>query len=177
MIVTCFRKKYAGILSEKEILGSKHVNRCLKLLRFVVAFQFLYFLFLHMTLRKLTRAVIRCRQKVGLAQAYAASHLPASAYQIRHGVFMEYCRHGMCAHCKEVDYSLLKIVVPISCFRSDFENRWIKMLLDSESDFNFTNSMRERDYVSCSRRSYVNLIRKIFRAKILVTVQVLQKVD
>ncbi|KAL3514557.1 hypothetical protein ACH5RR_027274 [Cinchona calisaya] len=68
----------------------------------------------------------------------------------------------MCAHCKEVDYSLLKLVVPISCFWSDFENRWIKMLLDSENNFDFMNSMKERDYVSCSGRSYANLKRKIF---------------
>ncbi|XP_027090810.2 CST complex subunit CTC1 isoform X2 [Coffea arabica] len=125
LTVTCFRKKFAGILSEKEILGSKH--------------------------------------EVGLAQTYTNSHLPASAYQMRHGVFLEYCRHGSCAYHKEEDYSHLKLVVPISCLWSDFENRWIKMLLDSEDEFDIINSRREKYYLSCCGKSYANLIRKTFQ--------------
>ncbi|KAL3505216.1 hypothetical protein ACH5RR_035057 [Cinchona calisaya] len=127
LIVTCFRKKFAGILSEKEILGSKH--------------------------------------KVGLAQSYATSNLPASAYLIRpHGVFVEYCKHGLCAYGNKGDYSLLKLVVPISCFKRYFENRWVKMLLDREKDFDIMGSIEQRNSLSCCGRSYAKLLREIFQS-------------
>ncbi|KAL0360789.1 UNVERIFIED_CONTAM: CST complex subunit CTC1 [Sesamum radiatum] len=77
LVVSCFRKKFAGILPEKAILGSKH--------------------------------------KEGLAQEYASSHLPLSAFQSRHGVLVEFCRHDSCSVGKEEQYFHLRLKKSLSC--------------------------------------------------------------
>ena len=117
LVASYFRKKFAGILSEKEILGSKHVNYFfMKPHFFTCSIVFICFS------DKLIWMVARCYQKGGLVEMYAVSQMPLSKHQSRviwfffwivlfllyfsficlysfflqPGVFMEFCKHDSC---------------------------------------------------------------------------------
>ncbi|KAH6776509.1 hypothetical protein C2S52_014070 [Perilla frutescens var. hirtella] len=127
LVVSCFRKMLAGILSEKEILGSKH--------------------------------------KEGLAQKYASLHLPLSAFQIRHGVLLEFCRHDLCSGGKEVDYGYLRLVLPIANLLSYCEVSWKKVFNSQENSPNFMGGINQKTYLCCGGKSYEQSIRRVLRSE------------
>ncbi|CAI9116604.1 OLC1v1017797C1 [Oldenlandia corymbosa var. corymbosa] len=127
LTVACFQKKFAGILSKEEILGSEH--------------------------------------KVGLVQTYATSCLPASAYQKRYGLFMEYSKHSLSNRVEDEDYSLMKLAVPVSYFRSYVAIRWTEGIRGQEDDFNVMSKLAQRNYLSCGGGSYTMLTRRIFQSE------------
>ncbi|XP_044475168.1 CST complex subunit CTC1 isoform X4 [Mangifera indica] len=124
LVVSCIRKKFCGILSEKEILGSKH--------------------------------------RKGVAQMYASSHLPSSVIRARHGVFTELCKHESCGCGNEPYCGNLKLVLPISCFTYHCEAKWIKMLLQSDSDQHLSCENCLISSLSSSGKSYSRSKRRIF---------------
>ncbi|KAI3465390.1 hypothetical protein Pfo_022053 [Paulownia fortunei] len=123
LVVSCFRKKFSGILSEKEILGSKH--------------------------------------KEGLAQKYASSHLPLSAFKFRHGVLLEFCKHDLCYGGKEAHYGHLRLVLPIANLISYCDASWKKILDDQENFSDFVGGINQKKPLSCGLRSYVQSIRRV----------------
>ncbi|KAL8523974.1 hypothetical protein ACS0TY_013800 [Phlomoides rotata] len=123
LVISCFRKKFTGILSAKEILGSKH--------------------------------------KEGLAQKYARLHLPSSAFQLRHGVLLEFCRHDLCFEGKEVDYSHLRLVVPIANLISYCEASWKEVLNEHENNSDFTGRIIQNKPQWCSGRTFVKSIKRV----------------
>ncbi|XP_011083799.1 CST complex subunit CTC1 [Sesamum indicum] len=127
LVVSCFRKKFAGILPEKVILGSKH--------------------------------------KEGLAQEYASSHLPPSAFQFRHGVLVEFCRHDSCSVGKEEHYFHLRLVLPIANLISYCEISWKKILVNRENFSDFVGDINQKKPLSCGGRSYVQSIRRVLRTE------------
>ncbi|KAF5740713.1 CST complex subunit CTC1 [Tripterygium wilfordii] len=128
LVVSCFRKKFAGILSEKEILGSKH--------------------------------------KEGMAQMYARSHLPQSAFQVRHGVFKELTKHDSCGcGCANEPYCAnLKLVAPTTVFLHWCEAMWTKTLLQSRNNCHALCDEEGFNLLTCDRRSYRQSLRKTFRS-------------
>ncbi|KAL0288373.1 UNVERIFIED_CONTAM: CST complex subunit CTC1 [Sesamum angustifolium] len=127
LVVSCFRKKFAGVLPEKAIFGSKH--------------------------------------KEGLAQEYASSHLPLSAFQFRHGVLVEFCRHDSCFVGKEEQYFHLRLVLPIANLISYCEISWKKILVNRENFSDFVGDINQKKPVSCGGRSYVQSIRRVLRTE------------
>ncbi|KAL0438659.1 UNVERIFIED_CONTAM: CST complex subunit CTC1 [Sesamum latifolium] len=127
LVVSCFRKKFAGILPEKAILGSKH--------------------------------------KEGLAQEYASSHLPLSAFQFRHGVLVEFCRHDSCSVGKEEQYFHLRLVLPIANLISYCEISWKKILVNRENFSDFVGDINQKKPLSCGGRSYMQSIRRVLRTE------------
>ncbi|KAL0325645.1 UNVERIFIED_CONTAM: CST complex subunit CTC1 [Sesamum radiatum] len=127
LVVSCFRKKFAGVLPEKAIFGSKH--------------------------------------KEGLAQEYASSHLPLSAFQFRHGVLVEFCRHDSCSVGKEEQYFHLRLVLPIANLISYCEISWKKILVNRENFSDFVGDINQKKPVSCGGRSYVQSIRRVLRTE------------
>ncbi|CAK9177344.1 unnamed protein product, partial [Ilex paraguariensis] len=150
LVISCFRKKFAGILSEKEILGSKHPV--------VPSFTVSYY-------AELMWTVARCYQKEGLAQKFARSHLPLSNFHVRHGVFMEYCKHDSCGCGNELSYGHLKLAVPISNFISHCETSWTKLLLEWETDLDLIGDDNLYCPISCEGRTYGPSIRRILHGE------------
>ncbi|KAG8389990.1 hypothetical protein BUALT_Bualt01G0036800 [Buddleja alternifolia] len=127
LVISSFRKKFAGIISDKEILGSKH--------------------------------------KEGLAQKYASMHLPLSAFEFRHGILVEFCKHDLCSSDNEVDYGNLKLVLPISNLITYCEALWKKILDDWENCVDFWGGINQKQPISCDGRSYPQSIIKVLRTR------------
>nr|GMD89025.1 CST complex subunit CTC1 isoform X1 [Ipomoea batatas] len=100
LLIASFKRKFNGILSMKEILGSKN--------------------------------------KEGLAQLYARSRLPVSAFFPQRGIFMEFCKHDRCACGSEVNY-----------FHSSLER-----------DYDIMGWKDQCNSISCGSRDHVQLIRR-----------------
>nr|GME09282.1 CST complex subunit CTC1 isoform X2 [Ipomoea batatas] len=100
LLVASFKRKFSGILSMKEILGSKN--------------------------------------KEGLAQLYARSRLPVSAFFPQRGIFMEFCKHDRCACGSEVS----------------------SLWSDQERDYDIMGWKDQCNSISCGSRDYVQLIRR-----------------
>ncbi|XP_019174090.1 PREDICTED: CST complex subunit CTC1 isoform X2 [Ipomoea nil] len=130
LLIASFKRKFSGILSMKEILGSKN--------------------------------------KEGLAQLYARSRLPVSAFFPQRGIFKEFCEHDRCACGSEVNYfhsSLLFHghhfqVVPFSNLISYCESIWMKMWSDQERDYDIMGWKDQCNSISCGSRDHVQLIRR-----------------
>ncbi|XP_057973338.1 CST complex subunit CTC1 isoform X2 [Malania oleifera] len=129
LVIVCLRKKFSGILSDKEILGSKH--------------------------------------REGLAQVYASSHLSSSVFQSRHGVFKEFCKHGLCGCCNESGFDELKLVVPILNFLHHCETTWTRAQLQLENDSRISSYKNQHSPRSCNckGRSYSQSIRRVFSSE------------
>ncbi|KAL6548854.1 hypothetical protein OROHE_008699 [Orobanche hederae] len=128
LVISGFKKKFAGILSEKDILGSKH-----------------------------------CSQKEGLAQKYASSHLPLSAFQCRQGIMLEFCKHLICGDAKEAQYSHLRLVLPIANLISYCEASWKKILDGPEEFSKFVGCTTPEKALSCGGRTHAQSLRSVLR--------------
>ncbi|KAK6245301.1 hypothetical protein SCA6_008391 [Theobroma cacao] len=128
LLVSCFQKKFSGILSGKKILGSKHFTA------------------------DLTWIVSRYFQKKGLAQMFASSHLPSSVFRARHGVLMEFNKHESCGCASEPYHGNLKLVVTISSFIHHCETLWIKTL--SQLDIVHPRSCGGKSYPPSKRKTF-----------------------
>ncbi|XAR61841.1 hypothetical protein NMG60_11016366 [Bertholletia excelsa] len=137
LLVSSLRKKFSGILDEKEILGSKH----------------------------LIWTFARCYQREGMVQIFAASHLTSSVYCSRYGVLREYCKHDSHGCGNEPKYCQLKLVVPISSFLSYCEATWMKMLLSFEIDSDFIYPHDSYCLPSCEELSYKQSMRRVLRSQ------------
>ncbi|GFP86506.1 cst complex subunit ctc1 [Phtheirospermum japonicum] len=127
LVVSCFRKKFGGVLSEKEILGSKH--------------------------------------KEGLAQKYASSHLPLSAFQCRQGVMLEFCKHDFCCGAKEAHCGHLRLVLPIANLISYCEASW-KEFFDKPKVFsNFVGCTTPKKSLSCGGRTYLQSVKRVLHTE------------
>ncbi|XP_030540051.1 CST complex subunit CTC1 isoform X2 [Rhodamnia argentea] len=123
LTISCFRKKFSGIFSEKEILGSKN--------------------------------------KEGLLQMYASSHLPSWAFRNRHGVFMEMCKHDFCGFGCELGYTKLKLTVPFSLLVHHCESMWEGLLVESEKACKVSDDDNTSSNLFGVRGSYSQLIKRI----------------
>ncbi|KAL6493247.1 hypothetical protein OROGR_033006 [Orobanche gracilis] len=126
LVISGFKKKFAGILSEKEILGSKH-----------------------------------CSQKEGLAQKYASSHLPLSAFQCRQGILLEFCKHLTCGGAKEAQYGHLGLVLPIANLISYCEASWKKIFDGPEEFSKFVGCTTPEKTLSCGGRTHAQSLRSV----------------
>ncbi|KAF3446226.1 hypothetical protein FNV43_RR11405 [Rhamnella rubrinervis] len=126
LLVSCFRQKFAGIVSEKEILGSKN--------------------------------------KEGLVQMYASSHLPSSTLQPQRGIFMALCKHDTCGRgCQQYSRNL-KLVAPIFSSICHWEGTWIREL-QLKNENKILRDSNQYNLLSCEGRSYCRPIRKIFSSE------------
>ncbi|XP_056167763.1 CST complex subunit CTC1 isoform X2 [Syzygium oleosum] len=123
LTISCFRKKFSGIFSEKEILGSKN--------------------------------------KEGLLQMYASSHLPSWAFRNRHGVFVEMCKHDFCGHGWELGCTKLKLTVPFSLLVCCCESIWEGLLVESEKACKVSDDDNKSSNLYGVRGSYSQLIKRI----------------
>ncbi|KAL6544063.1 hypothetical protein OROGR_010560 [Orobanche gracilis] len=130
LVISGFKKFFAGILSEKDILGSKH-----------------------------------CSQKEGLAQKYASSHLPLSAFQCRQGIILEFCKHLICGGAKEAQYGHLRLVtvLPIANLYSYCEALWKKILDVPEEFSKFVGCTTPEKALSCGGRTHAQSLRSVLR--------------
>lgn len=91
LLVSCFRRKFSNILSEKEILGSKNVlsypsyiflnSFWMSSLHYSMAIHLFYEVCVISFMLSLWPAFARCPQKEGLAQFYARSYLPVHSFR------------------------------------------------------------------------------------------------
>lgn len=94
-------------------------------------------------------------------QSYAASQLPSSVFQSRHGLFMEYCKHDSCCCSKEPSRVQLKLVVPISNFITDCNNMWVKMLSERDADSEVTYEGEKKGSFICEGVHYSQPFRSV----------------
>ncbi|KAL9172439.1 hypothetical protein ABFS82_03G047100 [Erythranthe guttata] len=127
LVISCFGKKFAGILSEKEIFGSKHNE--------------------------------------GLAQKYASSYLPTSAFQIRQGLMLEFCKHNLCSVGNEAHYGHLRLVLPIANLISYYEASWKKILDDQDNFSGLVYDSNQKKPLCCEGRSYVQSVKRVFHTE------------
>ncbi|GER36343.1 CST complex subunit CTC1 [Striga asiatica] len=121
LVASCFRKKFAGIFSEKEILGSKH--------------------------------------KAGMAQKYATSLLPSSAYRSQQGIMLEFCKHDLSCGAKEELHGPLRLVLPIGNLISYCEGFWNKIL--DQENLSTVGCGAPKKLLSCGGRTHVQSLRRI----------------
>ncbi|KAK7405405.1 hypothetical protein VNO78_06677 [Psophocarpus tetragonolobus] len=123
LLVSSFRKKFAGILSEKEIFGSKHVIYLLRvesLLSFAEAFCSVLFLTKYLFLW--------FHQNEGLVQMYATSLFPPSVFQTQHGAFVGLCTHDSNGCGRGLHCGFLKLVIPMCIFISHCIHTLLRIL-------------------------------------------------
>ncbi|WOL19865.1 CST complex subunit CTC1 isoform X2 [Canna indica] len=123
LLVSCFKKKFVGIFSHKDILGSKN--------------------------------------KEGFVQTYASRFLPQSAFQVKPGFFMDFCKHGQCSHRRELNLSFLRLVIPISNLISWCEVKWILLLPKKHNDHEMLGRNQYLNHFFCRGTLSNTMIRRI----------------
>ncbi|KAL1539556.1 CST complex subunit CTC1-like isoform X1 [Salvia divinorum] len=109
--------------------------------------------------------ILGSQHEEGLAQKYASSHVPPSAFQARHGVLLEFCRHDLCSGGKEVDCRHLRLVLPIANLVSYCEAAWKKVLNSQENCHDFMGGLNQKSPIRCGGRSYEQSIRRVLRSE------------
>ncbi|XP_042018018.1 CST complex subunit CTC1-like isoform X2 [Salvia splendens] len=109
--------------------------------------------------------ILGSQHEEGLAQKYASSHFPSSAFQARHGVLLEFCRHDLCSGGKEVDCCHLRLVLPIGNLVSYCEVVWKKVLNFQENCFHLMGGINQKGPLRCGGRSYEQSIRRVLRSE------------
>ncbi|KAL6496608.1 hypothetical protein OROGR_029866 [Orobanche gracilis] len=106
-----------------------------------------------------------CSQKEGLAQKYASSHLPLSAFQCRQGIILEFCKHLICGGAKEAQYGHLRLVtvLPIANLYSYCEALWKKILDVPEEFSKFVGCTTPEKALSCGGRTHAQSLRSVLR--------------
>ncbi|XP_064998314.1 CST complex subunit CTC1-like [Musa acuminata AAA Group] len=122
LLVSCFEKKFAGIFSHKDILGS---------------------------------------EKKGVVQTYAARCLPPSAFQVQLGLFMNFCKHGQCNFRSDLNFSFLKLVIPISNLTRWCEEMWVSMPSERHDDDEIVEMNQYLDHFLPRGTLYEHMIRRI----------------
>ncbi|XP_065847135.1 CST complex subunit CTC1 isoform X2 [Euphorbia lathyris] len=139
LVISCFRKKFASSLSEKEILGSKHLSA------------------------NLMWMFASCNQREGLAQVFTRSHLHLSVIQARHAILTEFCKHDSCSCGGEPLCSYLKLVAPISTILHFLEARWRREMLQHNHCYTKCHKTQS-SLPSCEGRSHSQSLKRIFRS-------------
>ncbi|KAK9756390.1 hypothetical protein RND81_01G093800 [Saponaria officinalis] len=127
LVVQCFRKKFSGFFSEKEILGTKH--------------------------------------KEGLVQNYAKSVLSSPVFQLRQGLFMEFCKHDSCCIGSNVSYGNLSLPVPLSSFLGNCDRMWLSSLLKSKNGHDILENWSQADHPFRENKLPEHTIRRFLPSK------------
>ncbi|KAG6470064.1 hypothetical protein ZIOFF_071116 [Zingiber officinale] len=119
LLVSCFKKKFGGIFSYKDILGSKKVIPFCNNISCNIRRKDLHKLMLQ-----------HCCLLVPLKQS-GCKFLSC----LQSGLFTNFCKHGRCSYQME-NLSFLKLVIPISNLKSWCEVSWISLLAQKHNDNN-----------------------------------------
>ncbi|XP_010061780.1 CST complex subunit CTC1 isoform X1 [Eucalyptus grandis] len=109
----------------------------------------------------LEKEILGSKNKEGLLQMYASSHLPSWAFRKRHGVFMEMCRHDLCGFGCELGCRKLKLIVPFSLLVRHCESIWEGLLVESEKACKVSDDDKKSSNLYGVRGSYSQLIKRI----------------